>query len=280
MIEPGDYNQSVRKAGVEFTNSIADMDNRYGLEPVPGSQAAIEKQGSSNPGLFGTRVISTAVMLVALGQDHLRLFHSATRVTRHTVARSVFEPCAIVAWLMDSKSDGFERLGRVFALEYKGEEERRKFYASTPFQELEENSKDRIDSLVKKATSLGYTCPRNRKGHLTGGIHTAVPNATSMIRKCLGQREEEWYRFLSGAAHGHPFAVYFLGYKIVRGLKMAVQHENEDGTALSGLNATMAYAKAVWSYGNYMGWDRSNLTGALEKVADALAMEDMDRVWR
>ena len=102
------------------------------------------------------------------------------------------------------------------------------------------------------------------------GIHESVPSKAEMINDCLGKVEGEMYRLLSAVLHGQSWAIHSLAYNLDREFKKATQEEKLGEIILVSSTVTKAYAKAVWAYGTFMGWDRVNLVGSLENLTEVL----------
>ena len=273
----------LRIALLNLTDAIRAMAKNFraevGFKPKPGSPAALEMKESKRPKSLETS-ISAALTLIDIAEQHLDLFSKTTSLVPLTSARNALEPSAIATWLLDPGIDGHERVGRLFAYRFSGQFEMRKFYRSVGAQANEVETDEAIQKILTEAKALGYHPLKTRgKNPRIDALHTRDLNGTTrLIGTVLGDDAEEVYRLLSAVAHGHMWAVHSLAYKIHAGGNLAEQIDNPRAISLTGCVASESYAKAVWNYANYMGWDTELLAKELEVVADQFV--GFDRFWR
>jgi hypothetical protein len=193
-------------------NGLARLDEEItcfvqsqGLDPAPGSQAAIERATYVRPeSLYTVSAIST-MLLESVG-EHVNLLVKAMTEPINTFgcwtsARSMLEPASIAAWLHDPKIDAHKRVSRAYAHRYEGLEEQVKFgcAANVSADELKK-LEDLVDRLERDAVALGFPVIRDRNGKRIG-IAERTPTATEIIKLMLN--EECAYRALSAVAHAH-----------------------------------------------------------------------------
>lgn len=272
----------LRLALLNLTDAIRTMAGNFraevGFKSRPGSPAALEMKESKRPKSLETS-ISAALTLIGIAEQHLDLFSKTTSLISLTSARNALEPSAIATWLMDPDIDGHERVGRLFAYRFSGQFEMRKFYRSAGAQAKAMETDEAIQEILIEAKTLGYhPLKTGGKNSRIDALHTRDLNgATRLIGTVLGDDAEEVYRLLSAVAHGHMWAVHALSYEIHAELNLAEQIDNPRAISLTGCVASESYAKAVWNYATYMGWDTDLLAKELEVVAHQFV--GFDRFW-
>ena len=273
----------LRIALLNLTEAVRTMGKNFraevGFKPRPGSPAALEMKESKRPESLETS-ISDALTLIDIAEQHLELFAKTTSLVPLTSARNALEPSAIATWLMDPGIAGHERVGRLFAYRFLGQFEMRKFYRSVKARDKEQKTDDAIQKIIEEARALGYhTLKTEGKNPRIDALHSRDLNDTTrLIRTVLGDDAEEVYRLLSAVAHARMWAVHAFAYKLHPEINLAEQIENPSAIGLAGIAASESYAKAVWNYANYMGWDTDLLAKELEVVADQFV--GFDRFWR
>lgn len=219
-------------------------------------------------------VRTTCLELLESGTEHVQalvrtLGPASLILASATCVRSALEPCALIMWLSDASADERERIGRVFAYRYAGQDQQRKFSRLAGPPVKEEHIRVNMKNIIANAAGRGYRILKNKK-RMTVGIHKYMPSATKLISDYL--REEEAYRLLSAVAHGHEWAIRSFAYQatsivpntVIDGVPATsfVKRRNSPSIIayLSLLMAT-SFSKAVIAYGEYIGWDKRDLVG-------------------
>jgi hypothetical protein len=264
-----------------------------GIDPSPGSQAAIERASYSCPESLYT-VSTIGVMLLESVGEHVTVLVRAmtepiTPFACWTCVRSMLESASIAAWLFDPKVDAQKRIGRAYAHRYEGLEEQVKFgrAANVPPDELKK-IEDLVDKLEQDAVALGFPVIRDRNGKRIG-VAERMQSATDIIKMMLN--DECAYRMLSAVAHGHTWAMQQLGFKQAavqppqtgEGACTVAMEKSAGGIhmhAYSVVRATNALAVPVWNQCLYFGWDKARLANILETAYDQMSMKPVLRFWR
>ena len=233
-------------------------------------------------------------MLVESGGQHMTAFVKTITepmepIVSFTCIRSMLEPCARAAWLLDPAINAEIRIKRTFAVRFDGMEQDLKF-ARAMNQPLHDqnNIKKRIAEVERAAVALGYKKLRNKKNRRTG-VGVRMPMATEIVREVLD--EEGAYRIFSAVSHGQAGSIRQLSYAPVsstgskvqlgggleRTFEMTVKPEL---IAWLGLIAASAFAKPVWYEFIYAGWDRSPLKKLFEATFDRWGAKPATRFWR
>jgi hypothetical protein len=194
-----------------------------GLDPNSNSIAAKELQTFKRPKSVFT-AYSQGVSLIDIAADHLMAFtktitEPAQSIAPWTITRSVLESSALSSWLLDTKIDAHERVGRSLALRYEGLSQEAKFVQS--IGQSTEIVNKRIEEIELVAEELGFPKLRNRKDERIG-IGQVMPNVTEIISKTLN--EESYFRLYSAMAHSHHWAYTQLSYRKVD--EMTLQEDN------------------------------------------------------
>ena len=288
-----DYIAGMRETLSNFYGEAANYTKDQGLGPAPRSQAATEQATFPRSESLVTAQ-SLANQLIESGGEHLTAFvKTITEPTEPiacwTCVRSLLEPCALAAWLLEPGIDARTRVGRVFALRYEGLDQRVKFgWAVGRHKNELKELQDRINDVEQIALKLGYLPIKDRKGKRIG-IAQQMPGTTEVIKEMLD--EEAMYRLLSAVAHGHSWAIIQLGFKPIAdeagglqigGVKARGLEKNAfvDGIAYLGLLAAKVLARPLWYRCRYFGWDEARLIGLLEGVFDRLQAKPEVRFWR
>ena len=191
----------------------------------------------------------------------------------------MLESCSLASWLLDPHINAHTRVGRVFAIRYRGMEQQLKYVRATGGRdEYLQRLEKRIDEVEQDARKLGYPLLANKTGKRSG-IGQKMLTATEVIKVMLD--EEEMYRLLSAVTHGHDWAIRALGFSpIPKGdlrpyvgrvpVTMFEKTLDVDRLALLGLTAAKALAKPVWDKCNYAGWDKERLIGVLHSTFNKL----------
>ena len=263
--------------------------------PVPGSPYANELSASRRKKSLDT-ARSISLMLIESGGEHMMAFVRTITEPMEPIAcwtciRSMLEPCARAAWLLDPEIDGEERIKRTFAVRFDGMAQDLKFVRAMnqPKRHVEKKEK-RIAEVERDATALGFPKIRDkRKKKKIVGIGVRMPTATDMARVVLD--EEAAYRIFSAVSHGQTGAIRQLSFAPVSGTGSAVQMGGGSATAFEkrvdpdlmaglGLIAARAFARPIWYEFTYAGWDTDRLRNLFEAIFDRLQASAEVRFWR
>jgi hypothetical protein len=197
-----------REALIAFYRELRRFIAEQGPGPKAGSKALQEQATSRDPESI-TTAIAVGGQLVELGSEHITAFlKSITEPVEPlaclTCVRSMLEPCALAAWLLDPTINAKERVGRTFGYRLDGFKQQRSTLgaAGAPASQLKE-VEDRRVQVERDAIKLGYV-PQGKKK----GISHQKPGATEVIRDVLDM--EFVYRLLSAVTHGHSWAIHKL----------------------------------------------------------------------
>ena len=261
--------------------------------PVPGSPYADELSVSPRKMSLSTAT-SKSLLLIESGGEHVNGFVRTLAAPMLPIAcwsciRSMLEPCARAAWLLDPAIDGEERIRRTYAVWYDGMAQQLKSAnaMNQPKREREKIEK-RIAKLECRAKALGFAELRSRKGKRTG-VGVRMPTATDLIKKVLDA--EGAYRILSAVSHGQAAKMFEVSTAPVSGMGSRVRMGEVSGTlrmkvpdparvAWLGRVAARAFAKPLWYEFGYLGWERNRLANLFETTFDRLRANEESRFWR
>ena len=283
----------VRKALTSLYYGIPPICGPLDGPPVPGSPYGNELSGSRRRQSLDTaRTIS--LMLIESGGEHMTAFIKTITEPMEPIAcwtciRSMLEPCARAAWMLDPSIDADTRIKRTFAVRYDGMEQDLKF-ARTMNQPRQDQDKikDRIAEVERDAVVLGYPKLRNRK-NMRMGIGVKMPLATEIVREILD--EEGAFRIFSAVSHGQTGTIRELSFAPVSDASSTVQLGGGAATAFKktvdpdrmawlALIAANAFARPVWYEFTYNGWDRGSLRVVFDATFDRLGAKRTGRFWR
>ena len=282
---PHDYVAGISGALARFLHETSKLVNEQSLPPFPPeSLAAIEAAKPESPSL--DTVVTLPQGLIESGGEHLGVFvemiaEPVRVIAACTCVRSMLEPCALAAWILDPRIDAFVRVGRVFALRYEGMVQQRKAARALGATEADVAPiTKRIDEVEQDALALRYPAVRYTNGRIRG-IGQPMPVTTDLIESVLG--EEAIYRTLSAVAHGHNWAIMQLCYKAAGPEGRFTKFEKTvsiEGLTWQGLVAAKSLGRALWHRCLYLGGDRENLKELLESTLDAFGAQPKARFWR
>ncbi|MDQ3820949.1 MAG: hypothetical protein M3362_25150 [Acidobacteriota bacterium] len=248
--------------------------NDRGLSaPSPNSKAANERMNFPDDELI-TDAHNRGLHSMENAGDHLMLFNEAwvepaQTVAPWTCARGMLESCALAVWFLDPHIGAVERVGRVLAYRFHGLEEQVKFGRAAGAQQIIDHAEKRMINLARKAQTLGYqTITRGSK---LQGVWKRHPGITFLVGATL--HHEDYYRLLSGVAHGHHWATFELGYKLVHvpdgagGTTEGIQ-KHADAQTIVHAAAILAptFLNVLWRLWSLFGWD----TDEVETLAAGL----------
>ena len=145
-----------------------------------------------------------------------------------TSIRSMLEPCARSAWLMEQGIGADSRIQRTFAIRFDGMEQDLKF-ARSMNQPVQDKIKAGIEDLERDALGLGYRKLRDKRNRRTG-IGIEMPSATEIVREVLD--EEGAYRIFSAVEHGQTGTIRQLSYAALPSSGSAIKVGGGAGDAL------------------------------------------------
>ena len=286
-----DHLHVIRCALTILYGGVAPLRGRVGGDPVAGSPFASELATAKRRESLGT-ARSIAAMLSESAGEHMMAFVSAIRAPMLPIAcwtsiRSMLEPCARSAWLMEQGIGADSRIQRTFAIRFDGMEQDLKF-ARSMNQPVQDKIKAGIEDLERDALGLGYRKLRDKRNRRTG-VGIEMPSATEIVREVLD--EEGAYRIFSAVEHGQTGTIRQLSYAAVPSSGSAVNvggapatpfHKvvDPDRIAWLGSIAAKAFATSTWNEFTYAGWDRDPLRKVLEKTFDLLEAGTDMRFWR
>ena len=287
-----DFERSVsemKEAILEFAGSVVKASSvtraQSRTQPIETPEVSSDEQSQLHRETL-RMAIDTSRLLLEFGNAHIRAFATTTGVVSLSCARSMLESCALARWILAPDIDDCERAGRVLAHQYAGVQGQVKFCKTAGLVEEERKTIANRSELLRDAGTLNYKVLKN-KNNERYAIHKKVPSATELIEMLLGERRT--YAVLSAVVHGHPWAIAKALFRETDGPEVSVegvrlaQVERHDSPGLfvwSGQIVTEAYAKAVWTVGSYLGWDKSALWKALERLFDRLELREEERFWR
>lgn len=284
----------IRGALIDLYNGTREIRSVIDEGPITGSPFARDRSDSRyRESLDSAR--STAVMLIESGGEHMMAFvktitEPVQPIACWTCIRSMLEPCARAAWLLDPAIGADLRVRRAFAIEFDGMAQDLKFArAMQQAIQVQEDIKSQIEEVEREAVQLGCPKLRDRRKRRTG-IGLPMPTATEIVREVL--REEGAYRIFSAVNHGQAGAIRQLSYAAVPSPKPTARidpatattpfrkHVDPDRMAILGLIAAKAFARPLWCEFTYVGWDREQLRKLFEAAFDRLQASPVVRFWR
>ena len=280
-----DYLTGVRRALIRLLTETSKLVNENPLPPFPPeSLAAIERAECKNPSL--DTAVTIPQVLLESSAEHLEALVGAISepvkvIVSCTCVRSMLEPSALAAWILDPRIDGTTRVGRVFALRYEGMAQHAKAARALGATQAEVDAIiQRIKQVEQDALKLGYPPIHDKTGRLIG-IAQRMPGATDLIEVVL--EEQKIYRVLSAVSHGHSWATRQLCYEQAGRDGQFWRFEKTvsiDGIAWQALAAARALGRALWHRCLYLGGDREALTKLLEQTFHTLGAASKARFWR
>ena len=279
-----------------FQESVAPIYRAAGADPQQGSIADEELASTSSKELLET-AFSQSGMLTESAADIAYAFTKSLTdpvqtIAPWTLARAVLEPAALGLWLLDLSITATVRLQRSFAFRFEGLLQQQRFCRSVDQATIADAVGKRIADVERKAIAAGFK-PLWDKGGKRPGIGLVMPNVTDIVAQTLSR---EWlYRILSGAAHGHFWALNNLSFELVASKGATFQTETRSGVkvhqmekGLSPLNVQGLSAEVlrslsmlIWARFRLFGWDRTSLEQLLEDSFDRMGIRNPSaRFWR
>jgi hypothetical protein len=255
---------------------------------MPGSKMAEEMLAYGNEKPFHNAV-TIADLAFQYTHDHLTLLSQALAVgtdpfTCCTLIRSILEPAAVAAWVVDPRINIHKRVARIYSIRYESIVENVKVLRCSNGIALDaiEKTKAKIDDLANDAIANGLSVGRNKRGEIIW-VGMAKPGATSMIADVLN---DEWlYRLLSAVAHGQNWALRHIGYSEVLedptdGSSLLKKREFPEAVLLVSLHGMLALSRLIWNTIGYRETDRLPFEELLENTMDRLGLTISLRFWR
>lgn len=156
----------VRKTLVEFLNATASLHENRPLTPMPGSKMASDIASFGNELPFAN-AITIADLAFQYSHDHLSLFSRTLTAdpdpfTCCTLIRSMLEPAAVAAWVVDPTIDVHTRVARMYSIRYESIVENVnvvRCMRGTSTADIDKTIA-RIDSLANDAIANGFSVGR------------------------------------------------------------------------------------------------------------------------
>jgi hypothetical protein len=267
--------------------TLLQVRERGGLEPQTGSPADREMKTFARPESVAT-AFSQGLVATEAAADHLHALdlliaaHDSA-LAPWTCARGLLEASATATWLLDTRIDAGERVGRSMALRYATLREQRKLAEGDGNFTAAAQIDQRIDEIDAIAAQLGYPPVNDKKGRRISIDHYK-PSITDLVDQQFDL--EKVYRIFSGVAHCDIVTASQLGFKMLEpspsgGLvkRLAV---NRDLQRLLLANAVAVYARPVWLEIVQYGRDITAAARALEEAYHACGLDDRSdiRFWR
>lgn len=259
-VEPKDLEQLFSGISAMQTSIHAAFAKRSST-PADGSPADIEARDHDR-GAQGRAAHLYGYFAFIVADDHLgalaRIAHSGSTLAPATCTRAVLEAAALCSWLCDPKASMTERVARSFAYQYEGLCQQAKLSVTR-----EPSAEMHIIALETEALSLGYR-PVLQNGR-RAGVAKRMPSTTQLIRMALedpvGHTFVDAYRFFSGIAHGHFFAIQQFGFKPIDNPDTSspervqlTKHNDPATLAFCGANSVLAYTHAIGRLARLYGW--------------------------
>ena len=282
----------IREALTALYDGVVALSEPIVSDPLPGSPFAAELSASRRKESL-VSAWSMAVTLIESGGEHMIAFVKAITEPMQPIAcwtciRSMLEPCARAAWLLDPAIDADTRIRRSFAIRFDGMEQDLKLARATNQpRNMREKIENRIVKVERDAVAMGYPKLRDKKGTRIG-IGVKMPGATELVKDILDA--EAAYRILSAVSHGQAGAIRQLSYTRVSGnggtseiggaqVTNFEKTVHPDLAAWQGLIAARNIATPVWRQFTYAGWETDPLRGLFEKICDRLQAGPRMRFW-
>ena len=265
---------SIREPLTELPEAVLAQD-RDELSPYSSSSLAATEAVATADGAVSALLLRARLPVLAAG-DHLKalariLTPPVLTASPWTVTRTVLEATARASWLLNPSLSATERMARHLVLEYEESRElpKRARALKSPLSPKEiEVIRQRADrELSTKAQILGIPLKHGKSGRISmiGATPTSV-RSTDIIRDEFD--EELYYRVLSGAEHQERWALDFLSGADVSGSAGYIREftVRPDQYWILVKCPVWWYARAVWRYFNYLGFDLQRLEAALTKA--------------
>ena len=288
-----DHLHMIRCALTILYGGVAPLRGEIDGDPVSGSPFASELSAARRRASLGT-ARSIAAMLLESGGEHMMAFVSSIRAPMLPIAcwtsiRSMLEPCARAAWMLDPGIGAETRIQRTFAIRFDGMDQDLKFArAMNQPPHDQEAIKKQIEDVERDAVALGYRKLRDRRNRRIG-IGMKMPLATEIVGEVLD--EEGAYRIFSAVEHGQTGTIRQLSYAAVPSSGSTLQlggapatpfHKavDPDRMAWLGIIAANAFANSAWNEFTYAGWEMDPLR-VTAQVADLGIDRDVGRsAWK
>ena len=182
--------------------SLLQVREKDGLQPQTGSPADREMKTFTRPESVAT-AFSQGLVATEAAADHLHALdllitaHSSA-LAPWTCGRGLLEAAATATWLLDTRIDARERVGRSLALRYATFTEQRKLAQDDGNVTAAAQIEQRIDEVDAIAGQLGYP-PVNDKNGRRIGIGRYKPSITDLVDQQFDLKK--MYRIFSGVAH-------------------------------------------------------------------------------
>lgn len=266
---------------------LREVRERGGPAPKPGSPADIERQAFARPESVAT-AFSQGVVATEAAVDHLHALDlliaaQESALATWTCARGLLEASATATWLLDTRIDATERVGRSMAIRYATLMAQRKLANADGNAALVSTIDRRVEEIADIATQLGHPPISDTHGRRIS-IGRQKPSITDLIDQQFDLQKV--YRIFSGVAHCDTVTVSQLGFETIDAApsggivkRLAV---DRDVQRMLLAKAVEIYACAVWLHIVQYGRDLTDAATILEVAYSRCGLDDRDdvRFWR
>jgi hypothetical protein len=269
MANPTDLAQLLRVTLGRAGTCAASYREREGFAPSPRSRAERDQQEnaalSHSSSMWGPKPVTSAYTMAWVGlyacEDHMggmqrMLDYPPQTYALVALARAQVESACRAWYLLDPAIDPRGRVERAMTERLHGLHQQTKYPSALGASTA---TRDRIDSLLEGARSLGFSVQEpNRRAPYLG---TPRPTFTRLIEDMLPDVGEVLYRFFSGIAHAQPgdllrFGIMQGSETVIGGVDV-VRVGLQPNDALQVVSATLlgfsaAFSRMIDAY----GWDR------------------------
>ena len=263
--------------------------DHHGNSPEAGSRAA--EEFAAFPGTEAAQTAySQAGLALASAADNIFALQRVLTEPMMSFApwvlgRAVLEATATASWLLDPSAELTTRICRSMSLRLRQLQDQATFGRQAVKEKwgppeqvrgVAGHVQGRVQALRADADKLGVVAKVDRNGRLIG-FGEGVPSATALAER-FG--EGATYRILSGLTHGAFWAQLALAVRKSQGDRPAVeQHMTPQGVLFLVIKSTDWFAKPVWEYFRYSGWDSAPLVSEFERAYDGLGVKRDGRFW-
>ena len=271
----------------DLLRGLLEIRERVGPAPKSGSPADVEKQAFARPESVATAflggLVATEVAMDHLFALDLLIASGESALAPWTCSRGLLESSATATWLLDTRINVTERVGRSMAIRYATFMAQRTLANVDGDAELVATIDHRVEEVADIATQLGYPPILDKIGRRLS-IGRQKPSITNLIDQQFDLQKV--YRILCGVAHCDTVTVSQLGFETVVGVetdgivkRLAVDHAMQSMLLAMGVEV---YARAVWLHMVQYGCNLTDAARLLDTAYGMLGLDDRDdvRFWR
>ena len=277
--------EAIREPLTVLPEAVLAQD-RDELFPYSSDSLAATEAVATADGAVRDLLLRARLPVLAAG-DHLKalariLAPPVLTASPWTVTRTILQATARASWLLDPSLTVKERMARYLVLEYEESRELpKRARALKPGLSLDASNgirQQRERELREKAQFLAIPLKQGKRGGISMvGLTPTRIRTTDIVRDELD--EELYYRVLSGAEHQERWALDFLSGADVSGsaghLREFTVRPEQYWTLVK--RPVWWYARAVWRYFNYLGFDLERLEAALSEAGRSAELPE--RYW-